>query len=61
LFTRGLVLRANPQGGMPQIGLDSQGGASSHIGRLIGGCGQGQSNGKVGCNGESGEATILCQ
>jgi len=31
---------------MSQIGSNSQGGESSHIGRLIGGCGQSRNNGK---------------
>jgi len=40
---------------MLQIGSNSQGGESSHIGRLIGGRGQSWSSGRVGHNGESGE------
>ncbi len=40
-LTRGMVSKANPQGGMLQIGSDSQGGANLHIGKLIGGCGRG--------------------
>jgi hypothetical protein len=61
LLTWGMVSRANPQGGMSQIGLDSQGGASLHIGELTGGYGQGWSSGRVGRNGESGKAAIMRQ
>jgi hypothetical protein len=56
-----MVLGANPQGGMLQIGSHSQGGASLHISKLIGGHGRGQGSGRIGCNGKSGEAAILCQ
>jgi hypothetical protein len=56
-----MVSRENPRRGMSQASSNSQGGASLHIGRLIGGCGQGQGSGRTRCNGESGEAAIPCQ
>jgi hypothetical protein len=56
-----MVLGANPQRKMSQTRSYSQGGASLHIGKATSGRGQGRGNGKVGFNGESGEATIPCQ
>jgi hypothetical protein len=62
-FTRRMVLGANLQGGMSQIGSHSQGGTSLHTCKLIGGHGRGWgwSSGRIGSNGKNGETTILRQ